>query len=283
MCRTIAKGGARCARPAPTPGSPWAGAERALTRAEQVADDARDEACREYTAALDALFTAVAEAAGPEGLARARGKWMDRVSAAWVRLVRALERVHQRRLAALDARWAATLADELAAVREARYAEERAALDHLRAAEVICAEVELQALTPDWEDPLWREIEFGALESLGSELQAERDHLTALERRAGRGAPDPRVISELRSTRARVRCWTITLDRQRNTFADLPRTREEADAAVARARSDVNTARAEVGGLTADERAYLVTPELPAAVEHSRAHPEQRRERSVRT
>lgn len=277
MCRDAAHGGRRCARAEPLPGSPGAAAERALTRAEGVAADTRQE----FDAAYDALFTVVSEATTPEDRGLALAGWMDRVGAAWVALCRALERVHARRVAALDARFATHLAAALATVREARYAEERAALERLHACELALAEVELMARTPDWSDELWRQCQAAELEFAGRELQLERDRLAALERRAGRGAPDPRVLSELRSTRARVCCWSITLERQRNTFAGLPRTEAEADAAVTRARSDVNTARAEVGGLTADE-AYLANPGLAAAVERSRAHPEERRGRPVR-
>jgi len=279
VCRDVAHGGARCAR-STAPGSPWTAEQRALTRAEEVAATARDEAAREFNTAYDALFTGIAEAASPEERARALAGWMDRVGAAWTRLVRALERMHARRLAAQDARFAAHLAGELEAVRQARYAEERAALEHLHAAEVVLAEVELAARTPDWEDPLWREVQTVSLETLGSELQLERDRLAALERRAGRGAPDPRVLSELRSTRARVRCWATTLARQRSTLAGLPRTEAEADVAVARARADVDAARVRAG-LTDDERAYLDS-RVAGVVEHSRSHPEERRARPAR-
>lgn len=282
MCRTIAKGGARCAR-STAPGSPWTTEQRALTRAEKVAATARDEANQEYTAALDALFTGVSEAVSPEERGRALAGWMDRVGAAWARLVRTLKRVNARRLASQDARFSLYLAGELGAVREARYAEERAALEHLHACELALAEVELMARTPDWSDPLWRACQAADLEFLGSELQRERDRLTVLERRAGRGAPDPRVLSELRSTRARVRCWEVTLTRQQSTLAGLPRTEAEADAMVARARGDVDAARAVAEGFTDDEHTYLATPELVAVVEHGRHHPEERRGRPVRT
>lgn len=278
-----AKGGARCDRPDPAPGSPWAATERAVTRAEGVATDTGEEAIREFDAAYDALFTtAVAEDVAPEEWARVLTGFMDRVGAAWVRLCRALERVHERRIAALDARFAATLAGALAAVREARYAEELAALERLHVCELALAEVELQARTPDWSDELWHEVQTASLETLGSELQAERDRLTVLERRAGRGAPDPRGISELRSTRARVRCWETTLARQRNTFAGLPRTPEEADEVVARAREDMNAARAAAGALNGDEHNFLTQPGLAEVIEHSRQHPEQRRGRPAR-
>lgn len=281
MCKDIAHGGVRCDRTAPTPGAPASAPERALTRAERVAADTRDEAAQEIDDALDRLFTSVAEADSPEERARALSGWLDRVGHAFVRLARALERVHARRLAARDARFAAHLAGELSAVREARYTEERASLERLHAAELVLAEVELQARTPDWSDErLWREVETASLEFLGSELLAERDNLVVLERRAARGAPDPRVISEARSTRARVRCWALTLERRRSTLAGLPRTEAEAGAAVARARADVDAARA-AAGLT-DEDRYLTHPELMASVEHSRRHPEERRSRAPR-
>ena len=281
MCRDVAHGGARCQRQDPIPGSPASGAERALRRAESVAATARDEANQEIDAALERLFTSVAEAVSPEERARALAGWMDRVGAAFARLCRALERVHARRLAALDARWAERLAGALAAVREARYAEERAALERLHVCELVLAEVELAARTPDWSDELWHSCQAADLETLGSELQAERDRQSSLERRAARGAPDPRVLSDMRSTQARVRCWSTTLERQCRTLAGLPRTREEADEAVARALADVNAARVATG-LTDDERAYLANPILAATVEHGRSHPEERRGRAVR-
>jgi len=275
MCRDLGHGGARCARSAPAPGAPASSPERALTRAENVATDTRGEAAREIDAALDALFTSISATTTPDERARVLAGWLDRVGAAWVRLCRALERVHQRRLDALDARWAATLAGALAAVREARYAEERAALDHLHAVELILAEVELQARTPDWSDErLWREVETASLELLSSELQAERDNLVILERRAARAHPDPRVVSDARSTRARVRCWAVTLERQQRTLAGLPRTEADAGAAVARARADVDEARAAASVLTDED------PELAEQVEQSRSHPEQRPGRS---
>ena len=270
--------------PDPAPGSPWAATERARTRAEGVATDTREEAIREFDAAYDALFTtAVAEDVAPEEWARALAGWMDRVGAAWVALCRALERVHARRTAALDARWTEHLADALATVREARYAEERAALERLHVCELALAEVELAARTPDWSDArLWREVETASLELLGSELQHERDNLVVLERRAARAHPDPRVVSDARSTAARVRCWSITLERQQRTLAGLPRSEADADAAVARARADVDAARAATAGLTDDEHAYLAHPGLAAAVEYSRSRPEQRRGRPAR-
>ncbi len=280
MCRTLAQGGARCAR-CTTPGSPWAAAERARTRAEGVAADTREEADKEYAAALDALFTAITEATTTEELTRALEGWMDRVGAAWVALCRALERLHERRLAALDARFAERLAGELEAARAARYAEECAALEHLHAAEVVLAAVEFQASAPDWQDPFWHEEQWAAVDVVAMELQGESDRLVVLERRATRAHPDPRVIADLRSTRARVRCWQTTLARQRATLLDLPRTPTEADEAVAAARTDVDDARARVA-LTDDERAYLTRPELVLAVEHSRHHPAQRRERRGR-
>jgi len=284
MCRDVAHGGSRCARAVPLPGAPASAAQRALTRAENTAAAVRDEAAQEYTAALDALFTAVAEAderGTPEDLARALGGWMEAVGSAWVRLCRALERLHARRLTALDARFAAHLAGELEAARQARYARERAELEHLRAAELVLAEVEFTATVPDWSDSLWHPVQQAGLDTVATELGFEVDKVTVLARRAERPPPDPRVISELRAGRARVKCWTVTLQRQQATLDGLPKTPAEADEAVAAARADVDDARARVA-LTDDERAYLTRPELVAAVEHSRHHPAQRREQPAR-
>lgn len=268
----------------PLPGAPASAAQRALTRAENTATAVRDEAAQEYTAALDALFTAVAEAderGTPEDLARALGGWMEAVGTAWARLVRALERVHQRRLDALDARFAERLAGELEAARQDRYARERAELEHLRAAELVLAEVEFTANVPDWNDSLWHPVQQAGLDIVATELSYEVDRVTVLERRAARTPPDPRVISELRAGRARVKCWTVTLQRQQATLDGLPKTPAEADEAVAAARADVDDARARIAR-TDDERSYLTRPELVLAVEHGRHHPAQRRERRGR-
>lgn len=249
-----------------------------------MAATAHTQADREYAAALDALFAAAAEDVTPQEWARVLAGWMDRVGAAWVALCRALERVHQRRLDALDARWAGYLAGELEAARQARYALERAALHHLHhlhACELALAETEVQGGTPDWSDPFWHEEQWGSLDIVAAELGVESRRLVVLERRAARACPDPRVIADLRSTRARVRCWQTTLERQRGTLLGLPRTPTEADEAVAAARADVDAARAATGGLTDGEHAYLA-PNLVEAVEHSRSHPEQRRGRPAR-
>ncbi len=282
MCRTLARGGARCAR-CTTPGSPWTAAERAVTRAEQVATAARAEAAEQFDAAYDALFTVAADRdVTPQEWAQALASWMDRVSTAWVALCRALERAHERRVAALDVRWAAHLADLMAEVRAERYARERAALDHLHATELHLAAVELQASTPDWSDPFWHEEQWAALDTVASELGVESRRLVRLERRtAARAHPDPRVLADLRSTRARVRCWQTTMQRQRATLLDLPRTPTEADEAVAAARAKVAAARASTG-LTDDEHAYLASPVLAAVVERSRAHQEERVGRPAR-
>lgn len=283
MCRTISQGGARCARAHPTPGAPASGPERALTRAESVAAAAQDEAAGEIDAALDALFTAVSEAVSPEERARALAGWLSRVGAAWTRLVRALERVHTRRLAALDARWAEHLEGVLAGARAERHTRERAALAHLHACELNLAAVELAASTPDWSDPFWHEEQWAGLDDVGTELAAESRRLVALERRARtRSRPDPRVLAELRSTRARVACWQTTMYRQRDTLLGLPATPTEADEAVAAARADVAAARAATGELTDDEHNYLAHPDLAEQVEYSRQHPEQRVGRPVR-
>lgn len=282
MCRDLGHGGSRCARAVPLPGAPASAAQRALTRAERVAAATRAETARGYNAAYDELFTGVAEATGPEDLARALAGWAERVGSTWARLVCALGRLHERRLAALDARFAERLAGELEAARRDRYARERAELEHLRAAELVLAEVEFTANVPDWNDSLWHPVQQAGLDIVATELSYEVDRVTVLERRAARTPPDPRVISELRAGRARARCWTVTLQRQQATLNGLPKTPAEAREAVAAARADVDDARARVA-LTNDERAYLTRPELVAAVEHSRSHPEQRRERPVRT
>ncbi len=281
MCRDLGHGGSRCARAVPLPGAPASAAQRALTRAESTATAVRDETAQEYTAALDELFTAVVSGRGtPEDLKRALNRWADRMATAWARLVRALERVHQRRLDALDARFAERLAGELEAARQDRYARERAELEHLRAAELVLAEVEFTANEPDWNDSLWHPVQQAGLDIVATELSYEVDRVTVLERRAARTPPDPRVISELRAGRARVRCWTVTLQRQQATLDGLPKTPTEANEAVARAQADVDAARA-AAGLT-DEDHYLAHPELVAAVERSRQHPGERRARPVR-
>jgi len=186
------------------------------------------------------------------------------------------------RLSSSFRHWAAHLADLMAEARAERYARERAALDHLHATELHLAAVELQASTPDWSDPFWHEEQWAALDTVASELGVESRRLVRLERRtAARAHPDPRVLADLRSTRARVRCWQTTMQRQRATLLDLPRTPTEADEAVAAARAKVAAARASTG-LTDDEHPYLASPVLAAVVERSRAHPEERVGRPAR-
>ncbi len=65
MCRDLGHGGARCVRTEPAPGSPASSPERAVTRAERVAEEARVAFAAEGAAALDRLFTQVSEAASP--------------------------------------------------------------------------------------------------------------------------------------------------------------------------------------------------------------------------
>jgi len=289
MCRDAAHGGRRCVRTEPSPGSPASAAERALTRAEAVAEEARAAFVADSAAALDRLFTAVAAATTPVERTAAVRTWLDALAGAWHVVTHALSRAHERRVEALDARWRNRLGAELALVREARYAEERQALDHLHAAERRLDKEELLSRAPDWGDQLWRECQLADLEDLQCELAEERLRLHKLENRQAR-RPDPRVASEIRRGKARSECWRITLEGQRSRLGATPRTRAEADRRCAAAREDVEAARAALramsgepaDGLTGDERAYITTPDLVAAVEHSRQHPEQRRGRPVR-
>jgi len=287
MCRTLAHGGARCARAVPLPGAPASSPERAVIRAEAVAEQARATFSVEADAALDALFTRVTEAATPAERTAAVRTWLDSLSGVWHVVVRAIERAHERRIEAIDARWRDRISRELSEVQAARREEEQAALDRLHAMELVLAEVELLSRV-DWSDDLWRACQEADLETLASELAAERMRLHQLENRQSR-RPDPRVNSELRRGKARTECWRITLEKQRATLATTPRTRAEADQRCAAARADVEAARAAfeamrgtASQLTDDEH-YLAHPVLAAVVEHSRTHPEQRRSRPVRT
>jgi len=283
MCRTIAHGGRRCD---PAPGSPASAAERAVTRAEAVAEGARAAFAAEANAALEALFTAVKQATTPAERTSAVRTWLDALAGAWHVVVRAIERVHARRIEALDARWRAQVGAQLAQVRAERYAEELAALDRLHAVELVLASEELLSRV-DWSDELWRACQEADLEDLQHELDDERLRLRKLEARQSR-RPDPRVSSEIRRGAARTECWRITLEGQLAHLSATPRTRAEADRRCAAAREDVEAARASFEAMRGtasqltDEDHYLTRPHLVAAVEHSRQHPEQRRERPAR-
>ncbi len=261
MCRTIAHGGRRCG---PAPGSPASSPERALTRAEAVAEQARAAFAAEGAAALDRLFTAVKQATTTEERTDAVRTWLDALAGAWHAVVRSIERVHARRNEALDARWRAQIGAQLAQVREARYAEERAALDRLHVAELHLAEEELLARTPNWNDELWRECQLADLMDLRQELDEERMRLHKLE--AGYAKrPTPRVGSDIRQTRARITCWQITLAGQLAHLEATPRTEAEGQRRCAEAQVAVETARAAfeamrgnpADGLTAAEHHYL--------------------------
>lgn len=283
MCRDLAHGGARCARSDPSP------ADKAQRRAEAVAEQARATFADEADLALDCLFSAVAEATTPAERTAAVRSWLDALAGVWHRIIRAIERAHARRIDRSDARWRNQVGELLAQVRTTRYAEERAGLDHLHAMELHLASEELLSRAPDWGDQLWRECQLADLEDLQCELAEERLRLHKLENRQSR-RPDPRVRSELRRGAARTECWRITLEGQLAHLSATPRTRAEADRRCAAARADVEAGRAALramsgepaDGLTGDDRAYITTPELVAAVEHSRQHPEERRERPVR-
>jgi len=286
MCRDAAHGGRRCARAEPLPGSPASAAERAVTRAEAVAEQARVAFGDEGAAALDRLFTSITEATTPAGRTDAVRTFLDALAGVWHRVVLAIERAHERRVDAADARWRAQVGAQLAQVREARYAEEVEALDRLHRAELHLASEELLCRV-DWDDELWRACREADLETLASELAAERMRLHQLEARQSR-RPDPRVSSELRRGAARTECWRITLEGQRSRLSATPRTRAEADRRCAAARADVEAARAAFAAMRGtasqltDEDHYLARPDLVMAVEHSRTHPEQRRLRPVR-
>jgi len=289
MCRDVAHGGARCTRrprTEPAPGSPASAAERSVTRAEAVAEQARVAFAAEANAALDRLFTATSVATTPAERTGAVRTWLDALAGAWHVVVRAIERVHERRGEALDARWRNQVGPQLAHLRAERYAEERAALDRLHAAELHLASEELLSRSPDWGDELWRECQEADLMDLRQELDEERMRLRKLEARYAR-RPTPRVGSDIRQTQARVACWQITLWGQRSTLKATPHTAAEGERRCSEARAAVETARAAfeamrgnpTDGPTADERAYLTHADLVAEVEHSRAHPEERRGR----
>jgi DNA repair exonuclease SbcCD ATPase subunit len=250
MCRTIACGGARCDRAEPLPGSAASNPERAVTRAEVVAEQARAAFAAEGAVALDRLFTAVKQATTPAERTDAVRTWLDALAGAWTAVVRAIERVHARRIEALDARWRNQVGELLAQVRAARYAEERAALDRLHAMELHLAEEELLSRAPNWGDQLWRACQEADLEDLQRELDEERMRLRKLEARQER-RPTPRVGSDIRQTQARIACWRLTLEGQLSTLASTPHTKadgerrcSEAQAAVEAARAAVEAARA---------------------------------------
>lgn len=261
-----------------------------MTRAEAVAEQARAAFAAEGAAALDRLFTAVKQATTTGERTDAVRTFLDSLAGVWHAVVRSIGRFHERRVEALDARWRAQIGAQLAQVREARYAEEREALDHLHAAELHLAEEELLSRAPNWGDELWRACQEADLEDLQRELDEERMRLHKLE--AGYAKrPTPRVGSDIRQTQARVECWRLTLEGQRSTLSATPRTEAEGKRRCAEAQDRVETARASfeamrgnpADGPTADERAYLSHADLAAEIAHSRGHPEERRGRPVRT
>jgi len=290
MCRDAAHGGRRCVRTEPAPGSPASAAERSVTRAKQVAEQSHAAFVAEGAAALDRLFTTVTEAGTPAGRTAAVRTFLDALAGAWHGVVRAILRVHARRIEALDARWRAQIGEQLAQVRAARYAEELAALDRLHAAELHLASEELLARSPDWASGIWRECRLADLMDLRQELDEERMRLRKLEATQAR-RPTPRVGSDIRQTQARLECWRLALEGQRSTLAATPRTAAEGKRRCAEAQDRVETSRAAfeamrgnpADGPTADERAYLTHADLVAEMEHSRGHPEERRGRPVRT
>lgn len=264
MCRDVAHGARRCTRAEPLPGSPASSPERAVIRAEAVAVQARAAFEDEGAAALEALFAAVTEATTEAERTAAVRSWLDALAGAWHGVVRAILRVHARRVDAADARFAAYLAGELAQVREARYAEELAALDRLHAAELHLASEELLSRAPDWASGIWRECQLVDLLDLQRELDEERARLRTLETRQAR-RPTPRVGSDIRQTQARLECWRLTLEGQRSTLAATPRTEAEGEQRCAEAQAAVEAARAAVEavrgtaveGPTADEHRHL--------------------------
>jgi len=259
MCRTLAHGGARCVRTEPTPGSPASNPERAVTRAEQVAAQARAAFAAEGAAALDRLFTSITEATTPAGRTDAVRAFLDALAGVWHRVVLAIERAHERRVEALDARWRDRLGAELAQVREARYAEELAALDRLHAAELHLASEELLSRSPDWGDELWRACQEVDLMDLQRELDEERMRLRTLETRQAR-RPTPRVSSDIRQTQARLECWRITLEGQLATLKATPRTQAEGQRRCAEARAAVDTARAAFEAMRGAGAGVTTTP-----------------------
>ncbi len=253
MCRDAAHGGRRCARAEPLPGSPASAAERSVTRAEAVAEQARVAFAAEGAAALDRLFTAVTEAVTPAERTGAVRTWLDALAGAWHAVVRAIGRVHERRVEAVDARWRAQVGEQLAQVRAERYAEELEALDRLHAAELHLAEEELLSRSPDWGDELWRACQEADLEDLQRELAEERMRLHTLETRQAR-RPTPRVGSDIRQTQSRTECWRITLEGQRSTLRSTPRTQAEGQRRCAEAQADVETARAALEAMRGSPR-----------------------------
>jgi len=259
-----------------------------VTRAEAVAEQARVAFAAEADAALEALFTQVSEAITPAERTDAVRAFLDSLSGVWHVVVRVIERAHARRIEALDARWRDRLSQELNAVRAARYTEELAALDRLHVVELVLAEEELLSRSPDWDDELWWACQEADLMDLQLELDDERLRLRKLEAQQAR-RPTPRVGSDIRQTQARIECWRITLEGQRSTLAATPRTQAEGERRCAEAQAAVETARAAVEAVRgtasqlADDEHYLANPDLKAAVEHGRSHPEERRERTART
>jgi len=230
-------------RTEPAPGSPASSPERAVTRAERVAEQARAAFADEGAAALEALFTAVSEATTPAERTSAVRTFLDALAGAWHVVVRAIGRVHERRVEALDARWRAQVGEQLARLRAERYAEEREALDHLHAAELHLDKEELLSRAPDWASGIWRECQLADLMDLQQELDEERVRLRTLETRQAR-RPTPRVGSDIRQTQARIACWQSTLIGQRSTLKATPRTQAEGEQRCAEARDRVETARA---------------------------------------
>lgn len=243
MCRTLAHGGARCVRPEPAPGSSASAAERSVTRAEAVAEQARVAFADEGAAALDRLFTAAKQATTSAERTDAVRDFLGALAGAWHAVVRSIGRFHTRRVEALDARWRAQIGEQLAQVREARYAGELAALDCLHAAEMRLAEEELLSRAPNWRDELWRACQEADLEDLRRELDEERARLRTLEARQAR-RPTPRVGSDIRQTQARIACWSLSLSGQRAHLSATPRTEAEGERRCAEARAAVEAARA---------------------------------------
>ncbi len=288
MCRTIAHGGARCDRAEPAPGSPASAAERAVTRAEAVAEQARDAFAAEADAALEALFTAVKQTTAQAERTSAVHSFLDVLAGAWHRVVRSIARAHERRAEALDARWRTQVGELLAQVRAERYAEERRALDHLHDMELHLDHEELLSRSPtDW---LWRACREVDLMDLQRELDEEKMRLRKLEAGYAR-RPTPRVGSDIRQTQARVACWSQSLEGQRATLGATPHTEAEGQRRCSEAQAAVEAARAAfevmrgnpTDGPTAEERAYLSHADLVAEIEHSRTHPEERVGRPVRS
>jgi len=257
MCRDAAHGGRRCARAEPLPGSPASNPERAVTRAEAVAEQARVAFAAEGAAALDRLFTSITEATTPVERTDAVRTFLDALAGVWHRVVLAIARAHERRVDALDAKWRAQVGAQLAQVREARYAEEREALDRLHAMELHLASEELLSRSPtDW---LWRACQEADLMDLRQELDEERARLRTLEARQAR-RPTPRVGSDIRQTQARLECWSQSLEGQRSTLKATPRTEAEGQQRCAEARAAVDTARAAFEAMRGDQAGGPTAP-----------------------